>query len=406
MVMALVILIVLAFVTVGASIWLYWQLSAATSAIKENQADFDKIVGDMFVTHDWDLPSDPAAQYGLQYRQETYRAVVAQLEKAADHYELMPFLGWESIEAVKAKLTRDGSPVQSEIDEPYGTLEGLLGKYESEYVTLTKEIAGLRDELEDTNRLVREKTAAADAERERLKGEYVEASARHAKAMEESTRQFEGMQDLYNKVRAETVALQKKLQDAAMNWEAERRKLLAEAVKWETLYIETRSPEERAEIMRAAGKVLQVDASRAFVMLEGGKDMDREKNASMVVYSESLTGQRNRKGRLLITNVFDITSLATIIRQEERLLAGDLYVTQAVWDKFVGPESREVLPVEVPAVAAPEEVEPAEEVVETPEEVAEPEIAIEVVEQEEVEEEEVEEEVGVLTEEEALEFFE
>ena len=372
--MALVIFIVLAFIAIGASIWFYQQLSTVSQAVKQNQDEFRTTVANRFRENGWELTTKPAAEFSLEYQREAYDQVVRQLEKAATYEELLPLLGWESVQGVQSKLTRQGSPIQSVMPEPYITLNGLIGEYEGRYIRLTARVAELEKQRDEAKKLNTEQLAAARQREQEDLDKYNAAIRRHRDAMDESGKQFKNMNAMYDQARDETKEWQQEFAGAKQEWQGRETELREEIDTWKELYDATRPGALKAETMEPAGKLLEIDTRYQFVMLEGGKDIDQEKNTSVVVYSESHMGQRARKGELLINDVKEKTSLATIVKREkdEQLLVGDLYVTGEVWEKFY-PAARETVAVapRTPVTPVPivEEEELEDEEVEEVEEV-------------------------------------
>ena len=85
-----------------------------------------------------------------------------------------------------------------------------------------------------------------------------------------------------------------------------------------------------------AGKVLEVRTDYAFVLIEGGQDRGVSENDRFVVYTVTPDGKSRKKGVLLVGQVYDHTSLATMAEEEEGqyILEGDPFVSIERWDQF------------------------------------------------------------------------
>jgi len=373
--LALIIFVVLAFVGIFASIWFFQQYSTVSQAARQNQAEFAETVGKAFDEHGWKLSANEAPEYDLKYERKAYEEVAEQLSKAATYDELVTRLGWESLAGVNDRLagleqSLKNSPVQVGTEEPYLTVKGLLERYESEYLRLTQsDVPELQRNLKAQQDLLAEKTVGFERERTELLGKLNTEVASHAADMANSTKQFTQMEQLYKNSLAETRKQQGDFDAARLTWDTEKRLLDLEIAMWKDRYLSAMGGGE-VSALKAGGEVLRVDPAYEFVMLGGGKDAQVQKNTRAVIYSEAPGGARVKKGEVLVTQVFPNTSLATIVglEKDQRMLAGDVFVAEGLWDAYYHPEKAEVPQVTPaqPVQAQPKAGEVAPEAVAPP----------------------------------------
>lgn len=338
---ALVVFVVLAFVGIGSSVWFYQQLRLLQQAIALDQDAFGDTVAAAFTANGWPLQERTPTDLGIRYTQESYSDVVAKLAVAAEYEkEALPLLGWESLEGLQGSMTE--SPVQKEAEargEPtYHTLRVLLAFYEESYTKLSQAVADLRSQNEDlSNRLnstqdslvqaqqqhqreLSEATQKFDSELAQLRQATNELKTRHERQRQESTDWRAKYQQEVN----DSKRLVAQLQDEARMWQERWRKAVAGPGK-----------EERLE---PDGEVIEVRSDYDFVLIDGGLDEGVSENERFVVYRMTPDGKSRRKGDILVGQVYERTSLATIAKEEagEFIVQGDPYVSLARWNHFQG----------------------------------------------------------------------
>lgn len=371
-IVALVVFIVLAFGGIGMSIWLYQQNTIIQQAARANQQYYEREVASIFEEQEWPLDTAVDATYGFRYGEEAYSQTGEKLQDAVLLQEMRPVLGWNTPESITEKLQE--SPAQQDLTETYDSLRGLLGYYEQEYQRLRQRTQELKGNLESTEKQLADKSEAMNQMQNSLMKEKNEAIAQHKKDMEDLRNQYNEMKQMYQETQQKLQDWQKKFDQAQQEWENRLAEAKNEAQDWKQLYQRATAEDQEVEKLVSAGRVLSVEPRHEFVVLEGGSDEDWEKNQRFVIYTESPAGVRTMKGQVVINNVYDTTSLATILSQQEQLMDGDMFVQQKTWNKFQGreqmaerpaeekqPATEEVQPEEEPATEAAEEEAAAEE---------------------------------------------
>jgi len=350
-VVALVVFIVLSFLAIGASLWLLQQTQLMKRAIESNQAAFADSVGKLFAAQKgWSLPSKAGAEYALRYDADAFAAAAGKLAEAVNYEQMLALLGWESPEGVQGAL--EASPAQTEMPEKYRTLQGLLTYYENRYGELKKRVADLETEVATKRGQLVEQEREFKKANEDLRQRLNAAVAQYAKDLREARTQFDNMKKMYDDSRGELKQADEKFDLAQAEAKTEMAKLRKEADGWKELYEKSKAGEPAVKKMVAAGKVLIVEVSQSLVSLEGGEDVGRERNAELVIYSETPAGARTKKAEVTVTKVMKNTAQALIVEQTELPLAGDLFVSKDLWDQFN-------LPPVPPAPARPGTTTPA-----------------------------------------------
>jgi len=356
-VVALVIFIVVAFIAIGLSLWLYQQLSITRNAVAENQVQFQDRVHAVYRENSWAMPETEADENRFRYHEGAYDKVAIKLREAADYEDLKIVLGWEHPSSVQAAL--DASVVQRELDNTYSTMEGLLKHYENTYVTLTERVEELEGTVESQAKTINEKSEELARIQNEWGEKYNAAVKEHGGAQGDLRQRYLDLEKKYNGIDAALEKFKGDYDTDKAAWKEEFERLELESTNWqrqyEELLVEAQTPKKGDKGFKAEGKVLEVEPLRELVVLAGGEDEGRKKNAKFVVYTKSLSGDRSVKGEVLVSDVYETTALATILTQDERIIAGDLFVAKAAWDEL------QAGPKEETAGVAPEQPAEAQE---------------------------------------------
>jgi phage shock protein A len=333
----MVIFAVIGVVGLGLAIWFYQQGKLLGGAIDANQQAFRQTVGKAFTESGWSLPTEPSSEFGVAYADAAYRDVVKKLSEAADYEKkVQPLLGWESIEGFETALA--GSALQKEAQAQgkatYPTLRGLVEQYERSYGALSQQVADLSKRNEQLTQGLDDARKDFLAQQEKLQDTLNQAKLADNKELAT--------------LRAENDKLQKgqaSQRQAAQDWldkyqkEVDGRRtdvtgLQKQVAFWRKKYDdEVAGPGERERLV-AQGEVLQVYPEHDFVMIEGGKDRDLKPTDTFIVYSATPDGKGLRKGVLLVGQVYEHTSLASISEEDTLIVQGDYFVSLARWIQF------------------------------------------------------------------------
>jgi len=339
---ALVVFIVLAFIGIGAALWLYQQKAILQEAILKNQSAFEGEVGQIFRDNRWDLTAKTGAEYGLEYDTSAFREVADKLKLAAELEKMRPTLGWDTAAAVEKALS--DSPVQQGRTDRYGALSSLLAFYENQYDQLTKRVETLEGEVGAKEQQLADKTQLMNELQNKLLGEKNEAIAQYRTDVERREEQYRLLNQRLEEARKDLENTRGELKKAEEEWKARLAEVEQEAKTWERLYKQTLKGEDTEETMKAAGKVLAIEPAHEFVMIEGGSDVGRDALARYVVYVQNPSGARTKKGEIMISAIHGKTSRATVLQQSEQILAGDLFVREDIWKKFQEPKQVAEIP--------------------------------------------------------------
>jgi len=341
-VVALVVFILLFFLAAGSAIWLWHQLALTRKAVLENQQTFDNIVAAQFREENWTLPKAQDTQYGISYANESFLAVQKYLKKAAEYETLQDLLGWKSVKGVADVL--QGSPAQAEKSakgEPtYATIANLLDFYGRSYESMKRNIAGLKSEVTALKKVVEAKTSQITATERSLRDELSNANKRYLASITSLQQKYDQLLASYEEQKKQTEQWQDKYTQTVAQYKETVARLKEEGERWQELY---RMSEAAAfpELQEAPekefgpeGKVRSIERSILAAVVDGGRDERRRKDEVLVVYDEDMEGRRMPKARLLVTKIFDHTSLASIIDENERIREGDLFLSESAWQKF------------------------------------------------------------------------
>ena len=342
-VVPLVIFILLFLISTGVAVWLYHQLALVKKAIQENQYAFGGTVATFFANKNWPLPqkSEPG-ELGVRYDRDTYRVVTERVERAAKYDEVLELLQWKTIGGIQAVL--EDSPVQiergQEGEPAYSSIAGLLFFYEDNYTKMNDLVAEQKTEIENLRKQLDAKSKqVVDTERS-LRESLNKANREYAEDMRSQQQKYNQLLATYEKQKSEAEQWHQKYTRATQEHKVGARKLEQERTRWREMYEATqrgKPPEEAPEPgFRPVGKVLTVQPTLQAAIVETGDDTGRARNDRLVVYRVDPEGKRHLKGILNVTKVFDHTSLASVIREDERIQDGDLFAMEAVWVEFEG----------------------------------------------------------------------
>ncbi len=338
-VVGLVICFILMIVGISTGIWFYTRYAATRQAITEHTQAFQANIGAVFDQNDWDLPTRQPSEFGEKYDADTFRAVAAKLRSAAE-YEgpVTELLGWDSVTGIRTALEQ--SPMQKDLvaqgEDPFDEVRGLLEFYGLRYGSLTDEARDLRD----SNRALTDQIARLNEtllERERTLNQAVtDATNQFTEDLARLRAEYDALVVRYDAQQVLTAEWQDEHTVEAGLRRAETRDLSAEVEQWKERFLEaTRGPEER-ERLEPAGKVIRVDIASDTVYIEGGQDEGIHENSTFIVFNRTPDGQDRRKGSIKIGDVYEKTSRAVVIEEDELFLEGDYFVSVDLWDYFYG----------------------------------------------------------------------
>jgi len=337
-VVALVIFIILTVVGLGGAIWSYQQLRVAQQTMVATQNDFHDVIHTLFEQNGWELHTQTPTELGVRYVRESYEDVAAKLNAAAEYEQVFrPMLGWESLESAQTAMKRFA--VQQEAaqrgDAMYATLRLLLERYDESYRNLTQRVADL--------------TASGQATAEQLSKTRTELTDTQTRLRAENSRNLQDFQTKLGELRAvnddldarvgkhrqDAVAWQQKHQEEVNGRRTDVARLQAEADKWHKAYEDLITPPGGREKLVADGEVLEVRSEFDFVVIQGGADQGFKEDDAFVVYTVTPAGVNKRKGAIVVGQVKEHTSIATVIDEEGGyVLAGDPFVSALRWDQF------------------------------------------------------------------------
>jgi len=337
-VVALVIFIILTVVGLGGAIWSYQQLRVAQETIIATQNGFHDVIHTAFEQNGWELQTQTPAQLGVRYTRQSYEDVAAKLSAAAEYEKVVkPMLGWESLES--AETARKGFTVQQEAaqrgDAMYATLRLLLERYDDSYRDLTRRVADL--------------TASRQATAEQLSKTQAELTDSQKRLREENSRNLQDFQTKLGELRAanddlearvskhrqEAVAWQQKHQEEVNAHRTDAARLQAEADRWHKQYEDLVAPPGEREKLVADGEVIEMRSEFDFVVIQGGADQGYKEDDVFIVYTVTPAGVNKRKGTIVVGQVKEHTSIATVLDEEGGyVLAGDPFVSALRWNQF------------------------------------------------------------------------
>jgi predicted RNase H-like nuclease (RuvC/YqgF family) len=247
-----------------------------------------------------------------------------------------PMLGWDSAEGIKAAMA--DSPVQKEAaakgEPPYTEMRKMLGFYETSYGTLSQQVGDLQKErtalqgqLDDTKKQL---LAKAD-ELNKAKAETEQKINEKIAELNTSFKDLTGKLDQKN---AEAVSFQQKYQQETEGRQKDVTDLKADAAKWRKMYEDAVAGPGAHEKLVADGKVMSIQPRFRFVTIEGGKNRGVKAGDVYVVYNIAPDGKAEMKGTVIVGQVNEYTSVASISEEKQYIVVGDLVVPQAKWEQF------------------------------------------------------------------------
>ena len=341
-VIALVIFVILTFLSAGAAIWYAMSEESATQRLKENQTAFNDSVGQKFRDQGWNLPK--AQEPGIldvQYDSTSYGAVATKLEEAATFEKMGNVTGWKSPSAVQDLLKQ--SPLAQDRETTYDSASGLLNAYENEYQGLKQQVATLNQKVASLQQQLQTKEQTLNDVQSELRDKLNTVTQEYQQKMKKRNQEFQALSDAHEAQRQETQKWRQQYEQAVDKREQRVAELQKDVKEWQNMY--TRLRDKRTEEkLQPTGEVLAVKDSYDFIVVGGGEDIGRKRDQRLVIYSESVTGERTRKGSAVVTDVYDHTASASILMrelEEAEISQGDFVVTEASWEKFQNKESGE-----------------------------------------------------------------
>lgn len=339
LIVALVVFCVLMFAGLGCAIWFYQQFSLAKSGIETNQDVFNELVHAQFRDSGWEL-STKAPQPGelaIRYTRESYRQVAEKLAEAAEYEKVVrPMLGWESVEGMGTAMTE--SPIQKASEEEgvpaYAELRGLLNGYEGAYGELSDEVASLRGDNDDLSTRLEETKQNLVETQQRLRDDLSRETQKFKDDLAKLRADYTDLVARHDRQRSEATQWQQKHQQEVNERRREVAQLEAEVVRWRAMYEDVVAPPGERERLVADGEIIEVSTEYDFVIIEGGRDRSVNEDDRFVVYSLTPDGKGLKKGEILVGQVDQHTSLATVAEEKAYILEGDSFVSLQKWQHF------------------------------------------------------------------------
>ncbi len=336
MLIALVVFVLLTFISVGGAVYFAMKANTAVKRLKDNQQAFKESVVSYYREQGWNLPTaqDPGL-FDVQYGSNTYGAVATRLQDATTFQEMSSLTGWKSPDAV-ADLLKDSALAQDR-EASFETVSGLLDAYETSYEDLNSRVAQLNTRVERLNTQLQNKDQALNEAQATKREELKEASQKYQQKLKDRKENYQQLLQEYQTQREQTRKWRQKYEQTLEAKKKQVAKLNKDLADWRQMYRRLRRAGEE-EQLRPAGKVLAVKPDYSFVVVAGGKGEGRERDQKLVVYAETLAGQRERKATVVVTEVYDHTASASVISQKEgtELEEGDLVTTVSSWEEFEG----------------------------------------------------------------------
>jgi archaellum component FlaC len=343
----LAVFVVLFFIALGAAIWSFKEHHTVKSALVTDQTAFADTIAKQFTANGWNLPTQAPSEFGVVYVQESYNAAALKLAEAAEYEKVVrPMLGWDSADGIKAAMA--DSPVQKEAvakgEPPYAEMRTLLASYEKSHQTLTNQAADLTKERASLTSQLDETRNELRAKGEELNKVKAEMDQTINNKLTELNASFKDLTAKLDQKNTEAVSLQQKYQQETEGRQKDVAGLKAEVTKWRKMYEDAVAGPGEREQLGAAGKVISVQPRHGFVTIEGGKDRGVKENDVYVVYDIAPGGKPEMKGTIVVGQVNEHTSLASISEEKKYIVAGDLFVPQARWEQFQKPATAEARP--------------------------------------------------------------
>lgn len=331
---ALVVFVLLTFISIGAAVYYAMKASTAVSQLKENQQAFEEAVVSYYRDQGWEVPTaqDPGV-YDVRYDSSTYGAVATRLQDAATFQQMASVTGWESPDAVQDLL--QNSPLAQDREASFETISGLLQAYGQSYEDLNSRVAQLNQQIKSLKSQLDKKDQALNEALAQKRQQLNKASDTYQQKMKERRQKYQALLEAYQKQRDQTEKWRQQYKQTVQQNKKQVSQLEKDLEDWRQMYRRLRMKGEK-EQLRPGGKVLAVKPDYGFLVVAGGRKQGRKRDQKLVVYQETLAGQRERKATVVVTNVYDHTASASVISRQGNveLEEGDLVATLSSWEEF------------------------------------------------------------------------
>ena len=336
MLIALVVFVLLTFISVGGAVYFAMKANTAVNRLKENQQAFKESVVSYYREQGWNVPTaqDPGL-FDVQYGSNTYGAVATRLQDASTFRKLSSLTGWQSPESVSSVL--EDSALAQDREASFETVSGLLDAYEESYEDLNSRVSQLNTRVDRLNTQLENKDQALNEAQAEKREELKKASQNYQDKLKQRKNKYQELQQEYETQREQTQKWRQKYEQTVEAKKEKVTQLKNDLADWRQMYRRLRRAGEEEEL-RPAGKVLAVKPDYSFVVVAGGTNEGRERDQKLVVYTETLAGQRERKATVVVTEVYDHTASASVISQKKgtELEEGDMVTTVSSWEEFEG----------------------------------------------------------------------
>jgi len=338
-IVAMVICVVVAIVSVIGLIWSYQQLSLARKAIADNQNQFGSAVGSVFSKNGWELTAQTPTELGVKYSGESFADVAAKLEMAAEYEKaVLPLVGWQSLDGIQAALA--DSPLQKEAEAQgagaFATVQGLLASYEEKYIALTGKVATLEAETGNLSKQLADTKQTLLQTEQQLRGEMNAAAQQFRDDLAKLRQDYNDIVAQHDEQQRQAGQWRQKYQEEVNTRERMASDLQDRITKLRReLEVAIAGPGEK-ERMKAKGRVRVVQPEFEFVVIEGGRDKGVTEDSRMVVYEMTPDGRERMKAIIQVGQVKEYTSVAIVSRADDTIFEGDYFVPVALWQQFHG----------------------------------------------------------------------
>ncbi len=205
-------------------------------------------------------------------------------------------------------------------------MKALLDYYETTVAQLTGDVATLRKQVAS---LTDEKDMLQTnlAKREKELGQQInDLQKKQAADLAKVKKDYDDMVASFDAQRQKTQDADAKLQAEINAHKADNSKYKDEIAALQQKIHDLTVPGEGKQLT-AQGKIISVDTQFDAVFMDGGKDKNRKENDTFVVYSKAPDGSDHYKGTVKITDVYDTTSRASIVKEKSLILSGDNFVS-------------------------------------------------------------------------------
>jgi predicted phage tail protein len=348
------------------ALFIYQKLAALENAVAQNQKAFEDSVAEYFAAVERPLQKVQTVEVPIRYDEDAYAVVRQELEKAKHYEALVQLLGWKTDRELDASVRSYLQDVgEAEDKTEFTSVRSLLEYYSKLVEQYRRDKNALVDKynkvlsdhqamLNAEQRQVAERRKEAEQLRKENEAKFTEYAGDVANARKLWKEAVKERDERAREVEQVKLALKKQVADLEKT-QAELRARIAQ--------LEAKKEPERE--LKAQGEVLEVKSQLNAVYISGGRNVGRERNQQVIVYSESPLGERISKGVLLIKAVYDYTSMGSMLDEDEKhpVIEGDLYVEKSIWDQNrTGAAVAKTPPAAAPAAEkAPEEAkeEPA-----------------------------------------------